>query len=106
MSKYHARPVTAEGHRFDSQAEYRRYLELQLLERAGTIAAVQVHPRYELLPKAGDCRAVHYEADFAYTEQGRSIVEDVKGVETPVFKIKLNLFRRRYPDLELRIVEA
>jgi len=34
------------------------------------------------------------------------VVEDVKGVQTAVFRIKEKLFRHRNPDICFRIVEA
>lgn len=106
MNKYHARPTEVDGIRFDSLAESRRYCELRLLEAAGEITDLRVHPRYELLPKEGGERAVHYEGDFEYREGGRVVCEDVKGVETPVFRLKASMFRRRYPGIELRIINA
>lgn len=106
MSKYNARRVTLDGIAFDSVAESRRYVELRLMERAGAIESLRVHPRYELLPKENGQRAVRYEGDFEYREGGRVVCEDLKGVQTPVFRLKANLFRRRYPEIELRIVDA
>jgi hypothetical protein len=106
VNKYHARPVTDQGIRFDSQAEHRRWCELRLLEQAGAITDLRVHPRYELLPKTASERAVHYEGDFEYREGGLTVVEDVKGVATPTFRLKASMFRRRYPGIELRIINA
>ena len=37
---------------------------------------------------------------------GRQTVDDVKGVLTPDFRLKYKLFRHRYPEIELRIVDA
>lgn len=96
---------------FDSQAEAKRYDELLLLERAGTISGLVVHPIYELQAAFRDAQgrrwaAVRYEGDFGYTEGGRAVVEDVKGVRTEAFKIKERLFRYRYPEIDLRIVEV
>ena len=49
---------------------------------------------------------VTYIADFEYiNETGETIVEDVKGVETAVFRLKRNLFLRLYPHLRLVIVK-
>lgn len=106
MNKYHARHTEVDGIRFDSLAESRRYCELRLLEQAGEITDLRVHPRYELLPKTASERAVHYEGDFEYREGGLTVVEDVKGVATPVFRLKATMFRRRYPGIELRIINA
>ena len=106
MSKYNARRVKADNYTFDSQAEHRRYCQLKLLERAGEIQGLAVHPKFELLPKEGKLCAVQYEADFSYTENGALVVEDVKGYETPVFRLKMNMFKRRYPTVDFRIVRG
>lgn len=111
MSKYNNRKVEADGYTFDSQAEYYRYCELLLLARSGQISHLEVHPKFELLPAFKDAsgkhhRKIEYEADFRYTEAGRKIVEDKKGVRTAVFKIKEKLLLNRYRDIEFRIVEV
>ncbi len=109
-NKWNARKVHLDGFTFDSQAEARRYEELRLLEMAGEIHDLKVHPRFELLPrdKVLGLRAVHYTADFQYTEGGRVIVEDVKGGSatiTEAFKLRRQLFLRRYRGVEFRIVK-
>ena len=109
-SKYGAVAICEDGYRFASKAEARRYGELRQSERAGAIAALEVHPRYVLqeafLSHGEPIQAIHYEADFAYTEGERRVVEDVKGVATAVFKLKAKMFRLRYPELEFRVVPA
>ncbi len=109
--------VTVDGHSFDSLAESRRYSELLLLEAAGQIEDLTVHPVYLLQASFTDAtgrrhRAISYEGDFGYTEvldpqsiQGRAVVEDVKGHRTEVFKLKEKLFRFKYPTIDFRIVE-
>lgn len=110
MSKYGNKPVKADGHRFDSQAEYRRYCELLLLQKAGEITELRVHPKYEIHPafKHDGKRysAIRYEGDFEYTEDGKTVVEDVKGVETAVFKLKQKMLLCRYPDIDFRIIKV
>ena len=49
-------------------------------------------------------RKIEYIADFQYIENGKTIVEDVKGMQTDVFKLKHKIFEKVYPDLELRII--
>lgn len=115
-SKYNARPTTIDGIRFDSRAEARRYEELVLLEKAGKIDEIDVHPHYELQAAFTDQwgrkhRAIHYIADFEYTELVApdyivTVVEDVKGFRTAVFRIKEKLFRKRYSHIDLRILEV
>ena len=107
--KYNAQPTEIDGIRFDSKREAKRYQELQMLAAAGEIHALQLQPRFELQPSfkrnGKTVRAIHYVADFQYVENGRVIVEDTKGMETAVFKLKKKLFLFTYPDVELRIVK-
>ena len=107
-NKYKNKKIVRNGETFDSLKEYRRYIELSLLEKAGTIQGLKRQVVYDLLPaqyeqvsmadyikskgrKArGKCleRAVKYVADFVYTENGETVVEDTKGVRTKDYIIK------------------
>jgi len=110
MQKYHAKATIVDGYRFASKAEARRYGELKLLLRDGQITALRLQPRFVLQEKfvrdGKKIRAVTYVGDFEYFERGRKVVEDVKGVLTPVFTLKWRLFLGRYPDIDARIVKA
>lgn len=101
-SKYHARKTVVDGITFDSRREAKRYGELKLLERAGEILDLQRQVRYELIP-AFDCDGKHYRptsyvADFVYTDckTRKRIVEDVKGVRTPVYRMKAKMFAYKF----------
>ena len=100
MNKYGNRTVRADGFTFDSQAEHRRYQALRLMERAGIIKDLDVHRRFLL--HAG----IRYECDFSYIEDGKLVAEDVKGVETAVFRLKKKLFLVDFPQWELRVIPA
>ena len=108
MSKYNNRKITIDGHTFDSTLEYSRYCQLKLLQRAGEISNLQLQVPFTLqesFKKNGKTyRPIIYIADFVYTEKGKTIVEDTKGIKTEIFKIKQKLFEKRYPDLELKII--
>jgi hypothetical protein len=110
--KYNAQPVDLDGYHFDSLAEYRRFGELTLLQLAGEIDNLKVHPTYELQPAfthAGDkYRAISYEADFQYRDvhTGGIVVEDSKGFETYEFKLKKKLLLYHYPGIDFRIVKG
>ena len=93
MSKYNNRRVTLDGHTFDSVAERRRYQELCLLRAAGELTGLVTHPRFPLV--VNGVPIATYEADFGYTETatGRAVVEDVKGVQTPEYKLKKRLVK-------------
>lgn len=96
-SKYRAKPTTYNGVRFASKAEAARARDLDLMLAAHTIAAWDRQPRYAL----GDVR---YVADFVvYDGRGNAWVEDVKGVETPRFRLCKRLWRK-YGTMPLHII--
>jgi len=107
MNKYHARRTVLDGIAFDSQVEAARFAELRLLERAGQISDLQVHPRFVLLQADSYGPQVRYEADFSYRQDGQLISEDVKGAatKTPTWKLKFRLAQARYPEYTFRIEE-
>ncbi len=94
--KYHAKKTELDGITFDSKKEANRYAELKLLERSGAIHNLQRQVRYELIPaqkKDGKTieRACHYIADFVYEDNGKTVVEDVKGYRTKEYVLKRKL---------------
>ena len=108
-NKYRNIKTVIDGIKFDSKAEARRYTELKLLEKAGEISNLKLQPRFILQHsfkhEGKTIRAITYIADFQYTEGDKEIVEDVKGMETAVFKIKKKMFIKKYDGIyELRIV--
>lgn len=109
MNKYRNKKVIVEDYGFDSIQESRRYKELKLLLKAGQISNLELQPHFLLqdsFKKNGKTyRKIEYIADFKYIEEGKTIVEDVKGMQTDVFKLKRKLFEKKYPDLELRIIK-
>ena len=95
MTKYNNTKIRVDGRLFDSKAEAARWQELQLLERAGEITELERQVEYELVPKQKGERAVKYIADFRYVDhEGKVVVEDTKGVRTPVWIIKRKLMLR------------
>lgn len=102
-SKYRAVPTYVGTIRFASKAEAARYETLLILEKAGKITDIKLQPKFPLV--AG----ITYVADFSYFEvpksQERLVVEDVKGMETPVFRLKEKMFRHFYPHIELRLIK-
>jgi hypothetical protein len=114
VNKYNAKPTEIDGIRFDSLAESRRYSELRLLERAGAITDLRVHPRYRIWPTTTlrdgtKQRATYYVADFAYREGDVQVAEDVKGgkaTQVALWRLKWKMARALYPDVDWRVVEA
>lgn len=99
-SKYHAKKTTVDGIVFDSRREADRYLVLKSMEEDGAIEDLRRQVRYELVPAfdvdGRHYRPVSYVADFVYREDGKEVVEDVKGMVTDVYRLKSKLFARRY----------
>lgn len=95
--KYGNEKVIDRGQKFDSKAEHRRFLYLELLEKAGEISDLKLQVEFELIPElkkpsGGKERPTHYRADFTYKDRhGHLIVEDVKGAVTPEFRMKRKL---------------
>lgn len=87
-----------DGTVYDSKKEYKRHMELMLLQRAGEISDLKRQVKYELIPKQDGERAVYYVADFVYKDSrtGEEIVEDCKGFRTDVYKLKAKIYRYRY----------
>lgn len=95
--KYNNARVEVDGMQFDSMREAARWKELRLMERAGEISDLRRQVRYELVPKLPGERPVDYIADFVYRDKdGNEVVEDVKGVRTPVYIIKRKLMLWRH----------
>lgn len=95
-SKYNAKKVTVDGITFDSKKESKRYLELKAMEKVGAIQKLQLQVPFVLIEKSKYGRSIKYVADFVYIKNGSKIVEDVKGVKTPVYKLKKRLMAEKY----------
>lgn len=107
-SKYSAQPTTVNGIRFDSKAESIRYAELLLALRAKDIKALEIHPKYPLFAPGVDGTEIPigaYEADFCYSTGSEHVVEDVKGMRTPLYRWKKKHFEAQYdqPITEIEV---
>lgn len=116
-NKYGSKKVRIDGIVFDSKKEARRYQELLSLERAGAIQNLRRQVKYVLIPaqhekstqvytkgpqkglsKQGRLieRECSYIADFVYTRDGETVVEDTKGFRTKEYVIKRKLLLYTY----------
>ena len=121
--------IEHDGIRFDSKREFLRYMDLKLLEAAGEISDLRVHPRYPItiggIPIMVSSnqhnkwdRHLTYEADFTYFEwteksidrphgtttarKAERVIEDVKmqsGHRTDVYKLKRALMKAMGHDI-------
>ena len=107
-NKYRARKTTIDNITFDSKKEAMRYVFLRDSQKRGDISHLQMQVKYVLIPAQYECdrtgrfagkirgrlleREVSYRADFVYIDgNGREVVEDVKGMRTPEYRIKRKL---------------
>jgi len=108
-SKYNAVKTEIDGITFDSKIESKRFANLKLLERAGVIENLKLQPRFLLQEgftyNGHKERKIEYVADFQYERDGQTIVEDVKGQRTEVYKLKRKLFLYKYKDIVFREVD-
>lgn len=106
--KFHNQITINNGIKFDSKKEALRWDELKHLERIGVIKNLQRQVPYVLQDAyttrdGRRIRKIEYIADFVYEQAGETVVEDSKGVQTDVFKIKRKLFEYKYPDLIFKL---
>ena len=88
-SKYGAKKAVVDGIKFDSMAEAARYGVLKVIQAAGLISDLRLQVSY--LITVNDKKICRYIADFVYIENGKEVVEDVKGMKTPVYSLKKKL---------------
>jgi hypothetical protein len=101
MNKYHAKITHVDGIKFHSKGEANRYRELKLLERAKVISELELQPAFSLACggtpiKYASGRQAKYIADFRYKENGETVVEDFKGADTDISKLKRAIVKAQY----------
>jgi hypothetical protein len=96
-NKYGAKRVEIDGYKFDSKREAERYQELKLLEKTTKLHLIEVHPKFEIEHNGVKiCKVI---LDFWYCDNkdgGIFIYEDVKGMDTPVSRLKRKLVKAFY----------
>lgn len=98
--KYNAIQTECDGIKFGSKKEARYYLELKLLVKSGDVIGffrqVPIH-----LPGG-----VKYIMDFlVFYSNGECAGIEVKGYETPEWKIKKKLVDALYPWFDLKVIK-
>lgn len=95
-SKYRNKRTVVDGIAFASRREAKRYGELQLLAKFGDVRDLRLQVSYDLHAAGGE-RVARYVADFVYRDrEGTEVVEDAKGVKTPVYALKRRWMRAEY----------
>lgn len=103
MQKYRNKKVVYNGLKFDSQAEFRYFLYYKSKEDNGEIGNLRLQVPFEIVINGK--KICKYIADFTYTDtDGKTHVIDVKGVLTPVFRLKKKLIEAQH-NIEIEIVK-
>jgi hypothetical protein len=90
-NKYRAQPVVTEEGRFASKKEYADWCALKLREKAGLISHLERQVKFPLSVNAQ--LVTTFIADAVFFENGKRVVVDSKGVQTPVYRLKKKLMR-------------
>ena len=103
MSKYHNIKTVVNGITFDSKREAFYYNLYRKREKAKELFNLQRQIPYVF--KLDGKKIFTYKADFQYTDSdGKIHVIDVKGVLTPVFRLKKKLIEAQH-NIEIEIVK-
>jgi hypothetical protein len=107
--KFNAQPIEVDGERFASTGEANRWRELCFLAKAGLVRELRRQVRFDL--HAGSQSHLltigAYVSDFTYCElihdpthdYWQPIVEDFKGVDTP-----LSIWKRKHLEAEYKVI--
>lgn len=100
-NKYGAKKTVIDGITFDSKAEAEYYALIKQQEKLNMLKIVELQPKIYLT----DAKIL-YKPDFLIHRLGETspVYIDVKGCETPVFKIKARLWAS-YMDADLELVK-
>ena len=97
MLKYKNKPTFIKGRRFDSKKEANRFWELSILEQTKKITDLKCQVPYQL--SVNGVIIGKYISDFEYTENGKTVTEDVKSAVTkklPMYRWKKKHFQAQY----------
>jgi hypothetical protein len=101
-NKYRAIKCTIDGHKFDSKKEAKRYLVLKDRLNKNEIYSLSCQRKidYTGLDICGEqeVKIFTYIADFCYFDGKKQkwIYEDVKGMKTPVYRLKKKLIEDQH----------
>lgn len=105
MNKYNAKKTEVDGIVFHSKKEAKKYAELKLCMHArgnDKVVNLELQPKFPCVVKGK--KICTYIADFRIEyANGKIVYEDVKGVRTPVYKLKKKLVEALY---EIEIIET
>lgn len=100
-NKYGAVAKWVDGHYFKSKKETRRYIYLKHLQEAKEISNLEIHPKFPLCAydiNGDKVDVCVIELDFGYMKGNKYILEDTKGMDLPMSKLKRKWFEKQYHE--------
>lgn len=101
QSKYHNEKAVrtmpnGEIRTFDSLREASRYDHLRMLYEAGAIQDLRLQQTFTLqegyvTAEGETVQPITYKADFMYVQNGKTVIEDVKGMKTDKYRMKYKM---------------
>jgi hypothetical protein len=112
--RYSHNQVMVDNYLFDSEqeADYYRLLKLKVANKE--IFSLKVHPEYVLIEpfiyEGRQIKATVYTPDFSYSDLTQyntqeDVAIEVKGFPTPDFELRAKLFKSKYPNVRLVIMQ-
>ncbi len=103
-NKYRSKACKIDGITFQSTAEANYYYKLKMLVKAKKIAGFCRQPRFVITEGDNNTRCVEYVADFIeFHNDGTYRIVDVKGIQTPAFKLKMKSLHEKYPTIKINL---
>jgi len=105
-SKYGAIKTEVDGIVFDSKGESRRYIYLKELVEKKIIDRLELQPSFPVIFEGKKKPTCIVKADFAYRviKTGKVNIEDFKGKDTPISRLKRKLIRDLY-GIEILVIK-
>ena len=104
-SKYNAKKIKVDGISFASKKEADYYVTLKLLTKSKEIKGFCMQARFVISDGTEENKAIEYVTDFiVFENDGTYKIIDTKGIQTDVFKLKMKLFKEKYPGLYMVLV--
>lgn len=100
--KYGAKKTPCDhGHVHDSKLEAGRCNQLHTLQDAGELNHLEQQPTFDVVINGK--KVCSYVADFAWFTGECRVVEDVKGMPTPIFNLKKKLVEAAHPGTVITV---
>ena len=103
-NKFNAKSTVYNGVRYDSNLEASYAMELDWLKKAGEIK--EIIPQYKIDIRINDEHICNYYMDFKVIMKDGSIeMHEVKGLETPLWRIKWRLAIALHPEWKFILIK-